>query len=582
MLGNGISDGVGIGYAKTIENVQTTYTVVDIGTPDEEKSRLSGGIEKLLLKIKSGNNLSLNKEQNDILLGHMFFLKDPAVIQKLNEEIDNGRCAEAAVEVVFKSYSEMFISFEDSCMAQKSVDMLDISTRLICELQDRKYYDLSNLSENSILVVKEITPSMLISLGNKKIEGIVVEKCGEYSHSVIIAKALEIPMVINVRGFDEIIDGQPLIIDGGKGKIIQNPTEEQINEYWKIKKQIYIENSKLKEYVDKKATYDGKNIRFMANVSSEIDIKNAGLLNINGVGICRTECLFMGCGHIPTEAEQYDMYVKVASAVKGKDISIRVFDIGGDKEIDWLDCDSIVSNDRGIRYCLNHIDIFKNQLRAILRVSGIYSNIKILLPFVSSIEEIYETKAIIKELTKELLTKGFSVNENIEIGAMIETPATVFIMDLLAKEVDFFSVGTNDLIHSLLVSDRYSGYHIYILFIYQVCRIYILHFLSSIIYLQKEKENLFLQRWPVMIKNNIKFTTTSQFIIFHNICSKVSSDVQIRDISNHNKPVDGKKLSELANIQLGLPALLMIHGNDEVQVFSSLQKYGICHKKEKK
>ena len=187
MLGNGISDGVGIGYAKTIENVQTTYTVVDIGTPDEEKSRLSGGIEKLLLKIKSGNNLSLNKEQNDILLGHMFFLKDPAVIQKLNEEIDNGRCAEAAVEVVFKSYSEMFISFEDSCMAQKSVDMLDISTRLICELQDRKYYDLSNLSENSILVVKEITPSMLISLGNKKIEGIVVEKCGEYSHSVIIS-----------------------------------------------------------------------------------------------------------------------------------------------------------------------------------------------------------------------------------------------------------------------------------------------------------------------------------------------------------------------------------------------------------
>ena len=427
MLGNGISDGVGIGYAKTIENVQTTYTVVDIGTPDEEKSRLTGGIEKLLLKIKSGNNLSLNKEQNDILLGHMFFLKDPAVIQKLNEEIDNGRCAEAAVEVVFKSYSEMFISFEDSCMAQKSVDMLDISTRLICELQDRKYYDLSNLSENSILVVKEITPSMLISLGNKKIEGIVVEKCGEYSHSVIIAKALEIPMVINVSGFDEIVDGQPLIIDGGKGKIIQNPTEEQINEYWKIKKQIYIENSKLKEYVDKKATYDGKNIRFMANVSSEIDIKNAGLLNINGVGI------------------------------KGKDISIRVFDIGGDKEIDWLDCDSIVSNDRGIRYCLNHIDIFKNQLRAILRVSGIYSNIKILLPFVSSIEEIYETKAIIKELTKELLTKGFSVNENIEIGAMIETPATVFIMDLLAKEVDFFSVGTNDLIHSLLVSDRYSG-----------------------------------------------------------------------------------------------------------------------------
>ena len=457
MLGNGISDGVGIGYAKTIENVQTTYTVVDIGTPDEEKSRLSGGIEKLLLKIKSGNNLSLNKEQNDILLGHMFFLKDPAVIQKLNEEIDNGRCAEAAVEVVFKSYSEMFISFEDSCMAQKSVDMLDISTRLICELQDRKYYDLSNLSENSILVVKEITPSMLISLGNKKIEGIVVEKCGEYSHSVIIAKALEIPMVINVSGFDEIVDGQSLIIDGGKGKVIQNPTEEQINEYCNIKKQIYIEKSKLREYVDKKATYDGKNIRFMANVSSEIDIKNAGLLNINGVGICRTECLFMVCGHIPTEAEQYDMYVKVASAVKGKDISIRVFDIGGDKEIDWLDCNEIVSNDRGIRYCLNHIDIFKNQLRAILRVSGIYSNIKILLPFVSSIEEIYETKAIIKELTEELLTKGFSVNENIEIGAMIETPATVFIMDLLAKEVDFFSVGTNDLIHSLLVSDRYSG-----------------------------------------------------------------------------------------------------------------------------
>ena len=151
------------------------------------------------------------------------------------------------------------------------------------------------------------------------------------------------------------------------------------------------------------------------------------------------------------------MYVKVASAVKGKDISIRVFDIGGDKKIDWLDCNEIVSNDRGIRYCLNHIDIFKNQLRAILRVSGIYSNIKILLPFVSSIEEIYETKAIIKELTEELLTKGFSVNENIEIGAMIETPATVFIMDLLAKEVDFFSVGTNDLIHSLLVSDRYSG-----------------------------------------------------------------------------------------------------------------------------
>lgn len=457
MLGNGISDGVGIGYAKTIENVQTTYTVVDIGTPDEEKNRLSGGIENLIFKIRSGNNLSLNKEQSDILLGHMFFLKDPDVIQKLNDEIDKGKCAEAAVEFVFKSYSEMFISFEDSCMAQKSVDMLDISTRLICELQDKKYYDLSNLPENSILVVKEITPSMLISLGNKKIEGIIVEKCGEYSHSVIIAKALEIPMVINVDGIDEIIDGQPLIIDGKKGKIIQNPSEEQINEYWKIKKQIYIENSKLKEYIDKKATYDGKNIRFMANVSSEIDIKNAGLLNINGVGICRTECLFMGYGHIPTEEEQYDMYMKIASAVKGKDISIRVFDVGGDKEIDWLDYKDTINNDRGIRYCLKHIDILKNQLRAILRVSGVYSNIKILLPFVSSIEEIYETKAIISDLMEELKSKGFIVNEDIEIGAMIETPATVFIMDLLAKEVDFFSVGTNDLIHSLLVSDRYSG-----------------------------------------------------------------------------------------------------------------------------
>lgn len=457
MLGNGISDGVGIGYAKTIENVQTTYTVVDIGTPDEEKNRLSGGIENLIFKIRSGNNLSLNKEQSDILLGHMFFLKDPDVIQKLNDEIDKGKCAEAAVEFVFKSYSEMFISFEDSCMAQKSVDMLDISTRLICELQDKKYYDLSNLPENSILVVKEITPSMLISLGNKKIEGIIVEKCGEYSHSVIIAKALEIPMVINVDGIDEIIDGQPLIIDGKKGKIIQNPSEEQINEYWEIKKQIYIENSKLKEYIDKKATYDGKNIRFMANVSSEIDIKNAGLLNINGVGICRTECLFMGYSHIPTEEEQYDMYMKIASAVKGKDISIRVFDVGGDKEIDWLDYKDTISNDRGIRYCLKHSDILKNQLRAILRVSGVYSNIKILLPFVSSIEEIYETKAIISDLMEELKSKDFIVNENIEIGAMIETPATVFIMDLLAKEVDFFSVGTNDLIHSLLVSDRYSG-----------------------------------------------------------------------------------------------------------------------------
>lgn len=457
MLGNGISDGIGIGYARTINNVKATYVITDVTKPSEEKKRLSRSIENLFFRLKNENSNNLNKEQNDILLGHMFFLKDPDVIQNLNKEINNGLCAEAAVEKVFKTYSEMFVSFDDTYMSQKSVDMLDISTRLICELQNKKYYDLSDLSENSILVVKEITPSMLISLGNRKIEGIIVENCGEYSHSVIIAKGLEIPMVINVGNIDDIVDGQQLIINGNSGQVIQNPTPEQVNSYWFLKKEICNENSKLREYINKEAVFDGKKIRFMANVSSEIDIKNTEALNISGIGICRTECLFMGYDHIPTEEEQYHMYIKIASAVKDKSISIRVFDVGGDKEIDWLNSNDILSNNRGIRYCLTHLDIFKNQLRAILKVSGIYSNVKILLPYISSMEEIYETKSIINELKRELEKENISFNNKIEIGAMIETPATAFIMDLLAKEVDFFSVGTNDLIHSLLVSDRYSG-----------------------------------------------------------------------------------------------------------------------------
>lgn len=455
MLGKGVSDGIGVGCVKIIDKLQTGYNIVHKGTPTEEINRLSKSIENLYSRIKNGN-LDLNKEQKEILLSHLVFLKDPAVIHKLNENIYNGLCAEEAVEKVFSFFSEMFSGFEDNTMAQKSVDMTDISARLICELQNKKYYDLSHLPENTILVVKEITPSMLISLGNKRIEGIIVESCGEFSHSVIIARAVGIPMVINVKDFDFLEDGKRIIVNGSSGEIIQNPPEEELNKYWLIKRQIYLDDCELKSYISKKVTYKGKEVRFMANVSSQVDIKNGEILNINGIGICRTECLFMGYDHVPTEEEQYNVYCQMASSVNESGISIRVFDIGGDKEIDWLDSEYILPNERGIRYCLSHSEIFYTQLRAILRASGVYNNIRILLPFVSSIDEIYETKRIIKSITDELQKENIPIGKDLKLGAMIETPGAVFIMDLLAKEVDFFSVGTNDLIHSLLVSDRFS------------------------------------------------------------------------------------------------------------------------------
>lgn len=461
--GTNASDGIGIGTAVIVEEAELVITRREVGDAQAEVSRFKGALEQTVAETqKMAEDLAtrVGEKEAEIMQGHMMLLSDPMLTGEIENSISNDKVnAEFAIETVCNMYADMFASMGDELMQQRATDMRDIKVRMQRTLMGLQSADVSSLPAGTVLVAKDLTPSMTAGINPANVVGIVTELGGRTSHSAILARALEIPAVVAVNGLlEQVKDGDTVVLDGSTGEVYVNPDTEIKTAYEAKRDQFLKEKKELEKYIGKPSvTKDGVQVEIVANIGKPEDVDKVLQYDGEGVGLFRTEFLFMDRTSMPTEDEQFEAYKKVAAAMNGKPVIIRTLDIGGDKEIPYMGLEKDENpflGYRAIRLCLDRKeDIYKPQLRALLRASA-FGNIRIMIPLVTCIEEYREAKALIEELKKELDEKGIAYKKDIQVGIMVETAAASLIADIFAKEADFFCIGTNDLTQYTMSVDR--------------------------------------------------------------------------------------------------------------------------------